>query len=207
MIRINGADVESTLNKQTENSQGTYVLADNPNLYEPQRSNNFDFVVTGLDNILRAGVNGDEEGAVLVNAQETLRIAVSSAFVPHYTQEVLSIQRGNDTIKYAGKIGFDAGQLVINDYIGADTKAVLMAWQNLSGNVKTEKVGHASDYKKDAYLIEYTPDYTTVRRWVLKGCWISGLSEGEYSHESNDLRKVNATIQYDKAYIDTNELA
>lgn len=206
MIRINGVDVESTLNQNTEASQGTYVLADNPNLYEPQRSNNFDFIVTGLDNIIRAGTNGDEAGAVIVNAQETLRIAVNSAFVPHFTQEILSLNRGNDTIKYAGKITFPEGQFIINDYIGADTKSILMAWQNLSGNVKTEKVGHASDYKKDAYLVEYTPDYTTVRRWVLKGCWISGISEGEYNHDNNELRKVTATIQYDKAYIDTSEL-
>lgn len=206
MVKINGKNIESTINQTSAEDMGTYVLADNPTLYEPQRSNNFDFVVTGLDGILRAGAIGDEAQAVIANAQETLRIAVAEGFVPHFTQEVISINRGNDTVKYAGKITFGEGTLRIRDYIGADSKAVLMAWQNLSGNVRTEKVGHASDYKKDAYLVEYTPDYIPVRRWVLKGCWISGVSEDAYSHDSNDARRIDATIQYDKGYIDTSEL-
>ena len=206
MIKINGKNIESTINQTTVEDMGTYVLADNPTLYEPQRSNNFDFVVTGLDGILRAGALGDEAQAILQNAQEVLRIAVDSASVPHFTQEIISINRGNDTIKFAGKITFGEGSLRIKDYIGADSKAVLMAWQNLSGNVRTEKVGHASDYKKDAYLVEYTPDYIPVRRWVLKGCWISGISEDEYNHNTNDARTITATIQYDKGYIDTSDL-
>lgn len=206
MIRINGNDVASTINEMSSVSQGTYLLADNPNLYEPQRSNNFDFVVTGLTDMLRAGALGDEENAYIANAQEVLRIAVDSAFIPHFTQEALTVNRGNDVVKYAGKMTFGDGSLVIKDFIGADTKAALLAWQNLSGNVRTEKVGHASDYKKDAYLIEYTPDYQTVRRWVLKGCWISGISEEPYSQGSNDVRVVTATIQYDKGYPDMSDV-
>lgn len=204
MIRIQGNDKASTANTM-ENTQGTYLLADYPNLYEPQRSNNFEFVVTGLDNILRAGANGNEENARIQNAQEVLRISMSSAFVPHFTQEVLSLNRGNDTIKFAGKISFASGTININEYIGADSVAILEAWQNLSGNTKTEKVGHASDYKKEAYLIEYTPDYQQVKRYKLLGCWISGLSEGEFSHDNNELRKCQATIEYDKAYLDLSE--
>lgn len=206
MIRINGVDVASTANEMSSVSQGTYLLADNPSLYEPQRSNNFDFVVTGLTNMLRAGALGDEQNAYIANAQEVLRIAVDSAFVPHYTQDPITVRRGNDTVKYAGAMTFGEGSLVIKDFIGADTKAALLAWQNLSGNVRTEKVGHASDYKKDAYLIEYTPDYQTVRRWVLKGCWISGLSEDAYSQGSADVRLVTATIQYDKGYPDMSDV-
>lgn len=206
MIRINGVDMPSTANVASLESQGTYLLADNPALYEPQRSNNFDFIVTGLDGLLRAGAQGDEDQAILANAQEVLRIAVDSAFVPHFTQDVLTVNRGNDTVKYAGRISFGEGSLVIKDFIGADTKAVLLAWQNLSGNVRTEKVGHASDYKKDAYLVEYTPDYQTVRRWVLKGCWISGITEGEYNQNNSEVRTITATIQYDKGYPDMSEM-
>ena len=202
MIRLNGVDRDSTINSVSQVSHGAYVLADNPNLYEIQRTNNFEFIVTDIDNIMRAGAAGTESNAYITNAQEVLRISVNSAFIPHFTQQPIVVRRGNSVQKFAGVPEFQEGQLQLNDYIGADTKAALMAWQALSYNVRTEKVGLVSDYKKDAYLVEYTPDYQEVRRWRLHGCWISSLSEGEYNHESNEKHNITATIQYDRAEID-----
>lgn len=204
-IRINGIDVESTINTQTAKPQGTYVLADNPNLYEIQRDNNFEFIVTDIDNILRAGAQGNEANARIPNAQEVLRLSVVSAPIPHFSQTPIEIRRGNSVVKAAGVPTFTNGNLVVNDYIGADTKAVLMAWQNLSYNVQTEKVGLMSDYKKDAYLIEYTPDYQQVRKWRLHGCWISSITENEYNQENNGKHQVTAQIEYDRAEIDMSE--
>lgn len=187
---------------------GTYHIADNPNMFEIQRSNNFEFVVTDIDGIMRAGMQGTEANAVkyIKNAQEVISLSVTQASVPHFTQSYIEVKRGNSTIKYAGTPTFDSGSLVVNDYIGSDTKSVLMAWQNLSYNVKTEKVGLVSEYKKDCYLIEYAPDGQVVRQWLLHGCWISGLSEPEYNSASNEKREISATIQYDRAEIDVSGL-
>ena len=187
---------------------GTYHLADNPQLFEIQRQNNFEFVVTDIDGILRAGALGTEKNATINNAQEMLRLSVTKAFVPHFTQEVVNIKRGNSTLKYAGVPSFSEGSLDFNDYIGADIKSILKAWQNLSYNVRTEKVGalDVTNYKKDCYLIEYTPDYRKVRTWRLYGCWISALSEGEYTADSGDKHQISCTIQYDRAEIDLSEV-
>lgn len=205
MIRLNGVDKPSTIDQISQISHGAYVLADNPNLYEIQRTNNFEFIVTDLDNLLRAGASGNENLAIIDNAQEVLRISVNSSAVPHFTQEPIVVRRGNSVQKFAGTPSFNEGSIVLNDYIGADTKAVLMAWQNLSYNVRTEKVGLVTDYKKDCYLVEYTPDYQEVRRWRLHGCWVSSLSEPEYNHDSNDKHTISATIQYDRAEIDMSD--
>ena len=192
---------------------GTYHLADNPGAYEPQRSNNFEFVVTGLNGILRAGANGTEEFATIPEAEDILRISVVGAPVPHFSQDIITIKRGNSTMKFPGVPTFDQGTVTLNDFInqlpgGASTKDVLMAWQNLSYNVKTEKVGNLyySKYKKDCTLIEYTPDYRKVRSWILHGCWISGVSEEGYSNENGGKRNITATIQYDWGEPDTSEL-
>ena len=207
MIRINGVDRDTTINQQALQPQGAYHLADNPNLYEIQRTNNFDFVVTDIDNILRAGAIGTEANARITNAQEVLRLSNVSAPIPHFSQGTIEVNKGNTTIKFAGVPKFQAGTVKFNDYIGADTKAALMAWQNLSYNVRTEKVGLASDYKKDAYLIEYTPDYQQVRRWILHGCWVSGLSESGYDNESNNKNTIDCTIEYDRAELDLSDIA
>jgi hypothetical protein len=76
----------------------------------------------------------------------------------------------------------------------------LEAWQNLSYNVRTQKVGLAGDYKKECYLVEYTPDYQAVRKWVLRGCWISQISEDTFNNEQNSKHTITATIQYDYGY-------
>ena len=183
-----------------DNTYGTYHLADNPALYDPMRNNTFEFVVTGLDKLLRVGADGSEENAYITNAQEVLRLSVDSASIPMFTQEVIPVKRGNSTIKFAGTPSFASGSLVVNDWIGADSKSALMAWQNLSYNVKTDRVGNAADYKKDCWLIEFTPDFTKqVRQWQLKGCFISGLSEDAYSMSSDGKKTISATIEYDRA--------
>ena len=136
---------------------GSYHLADNPELYEIQRDNNFEFIVTGIDNILRVGAEESDDNAFITNASQTLRFSVVSSSIPMFSQEPIVIRRGNSVVKAAGVPTFSDGSLVVNDYIGADTKSALMAWQNLSYNVKTEKVGNMKDYKKTCYLCADAP--------------------------------------------------
>ena len=181
---------------------GTYHLADNPELYEPARTNNFQLVVTGLDTLLRAGV--DEAVATdndyIRNAQETIIMSVVSETAPHFELSNIDVQRGNSTIHFAGVPTFNSTTLVVNDYMGARTKEVMMAWQALAYDVRSDRVRAATNYKKDCILYEYTPDFEQViRYWEIKGAWVSGLSENDFSNETNDKKTVTATIIYDRA--------
>jgi hypothetical protein len=205
-IRINGTDRPSTINQSSPSPMGTYHMAANTNLYEIQRTNNFEFIVTDIDGIQRAGMIGGEANGSIANGQEIIRMAVASATVPFFSQSAIEVKRGNSTMKFAGVPTFDAGTIKVNDYIGASAKEVLLAWQALSYNVVTEKVGLASDYKKDCYLVEYTPDYQKVRQWKMHGCWISKLSGGEFNSDNNEKMQIDAEIQYDKAELDTSDV-
>lgn len=205
-IRINGTDRPTTINQSSAAPMGTYHMAANTNLYEIQRTNNFEFIVTDIDGITRAGMIGGEANGTIANAQEIIRMAVAESSVPFFTQNAIEVKRGNSTMKFAGVPTFEAGTIKVNDYIGASAKEVLLAWQSLSYNVVTEKVGLASDYKKDCYLVEYTPDYQKVRQWKMHGCWISKLNSGSFSSDSNDKMQIDATIEYDKAELDTSEV-
>ena len=82
---------------------GTYHLADNPKSYQPIRTNNFRFLVSGLDNLLR--VAGDENNLddYINNGQEVIDFSVVSFTVPDFQQNVIDINRGNSTVHYAGK--------------------------------------------------------------------------------------------------------
>lgn len=212
-IILNGIDQPSTINTVSTVPHGTYHMADNPAMYEPQRLNNFEFMVTGLGSkLLKSGYNTETaaltpNNAYIKNPEAVIRLSVKSMFVPHFSQNPIEIKRGNSTLKYAGTPTFGDGSLTINDYIGTDAKMALMAWQNQSYNVTTEKVGLAKDYKHDCYLLEYTPDFQLVRTWKLYGCWISGLQEQTFDYDSqNGVNNITATIQYDKAMPDTSDL-
>lgn len=196
----------STVAEMSNESHGTYYLADNPNLYEIQRSNNYEFIITDIDDILKSGYDPQDANSRVVNAQEILRLSVTKASVPHFSQKVITTKRGNTQMKFAGVPEFGQGSVDFYDYIGVETKEALMAWQNLSFNIRTEKVGLASDYKKDCYLVEYSPDYQVVRRWILHGCWISKIEEDNYdSEQTNTARKIRCTFEYDRGEIDTSE--
>lgn len=177
-------------------------LASNKELYEPARSNNFEFVVMDIDDLLGAGIQ--EEFATdedyINNGQDIIRVSVISSSVPHFDLSTIEVKRGNSIVKFAGVPTFSDGELKLNDYVGARTKDALMAWQALAYDVETEKVFEASKYKKDCWLYEYTSDYSKViRTWELKGCWISKISEDAFSNENNGKREITCTVVYDKA--------
>ena len=186
--------------KAQPTSVGSYHFSANKSVYEIQRGNNFEFVIDAkLNNLVAYGM----ETKTFPNAQEYIRLSVSSASVPHYEQSVIEVRRGNTAVKYAGPMSWGSGSLVCYDFIGAETKDILMAWQAKSGNPLYQTVAQQAEYKMDATLIEYTPDYSEkVRVWKLDGCWISSMSEEDFSQDANGARRITCTIQYDRAYID-----
>lgn len=202
-INLQNKDRASTLNVAGD-KLGTFYMTQNPKYYEIQRNNNFAFYVDLSNFFTETDLVGNTYART--NATEVLKLSVASSSVPHFTQSVIEVKRGNTTMKFAGVPTFGEGNIKLDDWIGAGTKDILLAWQKKSYNVQTEKVGLASDYKRLGYLLEYTPDYQLVRTWVLEGCWISGISEDNFDHDSNDKHALNAVIQYDRAYPDVSDI-
>ena len=169
--------------------------------YQPAKKNFFEFIVEDLDNLLKPGVEVDlvEDTDYIRNGQEIIRLTVNKAPVPHFELNDIEIRKGNSIVHYAGTPTFNDGTLEVDDMIGAQSKAVLEAWQNLAYNVVTDKGGRAIDYKKNATLIEYTSDHVKVRSWRLIGCWIKNISEDDYDKTNDDLVRVQGTIRYDRA--------
>ena len=159
----------------------------------------------GEDDLIREGTpegfEGNAENRIKPDiAQETLRLSVSKSSLPHFTQSIIEVKRGNSTMKFAGTPTFSDGSLKCNDYVGARTKDVLLAWQRMAYDVVNDVVELAGNYKRNCKLVEYTPDYSRiVRSWNLIGCWVKTLSEGNFSHDSNDKRSIDVTIVFDRA--------
>lgn len=211
----------STISNLTGNSQqinngspydglhGAYHLAKHPELYEIQRKNNFELYISftnadsvngQIDKVLRYGKDANSthrESDYITDVQQKLRLSVSDTFVPSYSQDVIKIRRGNNEMKFAGVPTYGNGTINFNDYIGAEVYDILAAWQAMSYNPKTEKVGLVEDYKKNATLIEYSPDYQPIRYYKISGLWISSLSKGGFDYENGGKQQISCTFEYD----------
>ena len=185
------------------NSLSAQHISTNLANYEAARTGFFSLIVHNIDNIVRATYKGEREGATandkIPRAQETLKLNVIKAPVPHFTLGVNKYKRGNDTVTFAGTPEFQNGSIVVDDVVGLDTKSILMSWQALAYNVYTRKGGRMKDYKKNCTLIEYTQDFEQVRKWTLYGCWISDITEGEFDKENDGKRQITAKLEYDRA--------
>lgn len=181
-----------------------YHLGSTHRAYQPAKKNFFEFIVEDLTRLLKPGVEQElaQESDYITDGQEVIRLTVNKAPVPHYELNEIEIRKGNSSVWYAGTPTYSEGTLEVDDMIGANSKAVLEAWQNLAYNVLNDQGGRAINYKKNCTLIEYTSDHVKVRSWKLIGCWIKGISENDYDKESDDLQRVQATIRYDRAILE-----
>lgn len=170
-------------------------------VYQPAKGNFFEFIVENLGTLLKPGVEEElaQDSDYINNGQEVIRLTVNETTIPHFTLTTLSIRKGNSVVKYAGIPTYPEGSLVCDDMIGAQSKAVLEAWQNLAYNQLTDKGGRAVNYKKNCTLIEYTADHVRVRSWKLIGCWVRDVSESNYNKETDEIRRVSCVIEYDRA--------
>lgn len=182
-----------------ETNYGVYHLADNPAQYQPVRTNNYRCICQGLEELVRVGGDANNRNDYLENAQEVIDFSVVSFDAPNFTQSEIEIRRGNSTVYFAGTPRFNTSNLVINDFVGADGKSILQAWQALSYDVVNDVINPSTKYKKDMLVLEYTPDNVLLKVWELKGCWITSLTETGYSSESPAKKTVTATIRYDRA--------
>ena len=178
----------------TRTDISAYHIATNPDLFETQKTNAFKFIVTGLDNLV-----DPITGNPIANATDILKQSAFSFDPPSFTQQPITVRMGNTVSKTAGTPEFADGTLNLHDFVGIETYNVLYAWQCLSFNIKTGRVGLAKDYKKTAYLLEYTTDFSKIIRvWKLYGVFITGLRKDGFdnSQSANEV-KIQCSLSYD----------
>ena len=178
-------------------------ISENLSSYEAARSGFFILVVDGLDDLLKPDYKGEAENAEdsdrIKKAQETLKLSVTKCPVPHFEIATNEYRRGNDVVKFAGVPTWNGGTITVADYVGLDTKSLLMSWLYKAYNPHTRKGGRMKDYKKTCTLLEYTQDYQLIRYWTLEGCFITGIEEGDFDRENDEVRQLTVSISFDRA--------
>ena len=181
-------------------------ISENLSSYEAARSGFFILVVDGLDDLLKPDYRGEAENAEdsdrIKKAQETLKLSVTKCSVPHFEIATNEYRRGNDVVKFAGVPTWNGGTITVADYVGLDTKSLLMSWLYKAYNPHTRKGGRMKDYKKTATLCEYTQDYELIRTWTIEGMFITKITEDDFDKENDGPRKLNVEFVFDRATVD-----
>lgn len=164
--------------------------------YEPQRNNNFEVHIFGLD-----GLTTVDKGYKISasEAEQSLTLSAVSVGQINTNVGVITIPYGNTKVKFAGLPEISDSDIVYNDYIGKSTERIIAAWHKQVFDPKTQKIGRASVYKKEANLVETAPDGTHARTWLLKGCWPSNVQYGAYDYNGGATRQITMTLSYDIA--------
>lgn len=181
---------------KTRTEISAYHLAVAPDSFETQKSNAGKFIVMGLDNL-----TDPITGQLIPNASDILKQSIFSFEAPSFQQAPIEVRLGNTSVKTAGTPTFADTTITLHDFVGIDTYNVLYAWQALSFNIKTGRVGLAKDYKKTAYMIEYSTDFSRVIRvWKLYGVWVTNLRKDGFdvSQNANEV-KIQCSLSYDWA--------
>lgn len=162
--------------------------------WEIQRTNNFEIQISGLDDLVGAG------------SARLITLAVESGFLPSEQSNVVELNYSNTVSKVAGTTTYSSGNLVVKDAIQEDIEKIIRTWRkhvyDPTGDVLGTKdaVGLAFNYKKDARVIQYAPDGTLERTWILQGVWPSSVDYGPLDYTSAGAKKtITMTIEYDKA--------
>jgi hypothetical protein len=173
--------------------------------FEPMRNNNFALnIVLDTTAILEGLARRDENHPYIAmlsgrsdNFDMDITLSVASASAPNLSVDAIEVPYVNNTRKYAGKPSFGDSNVVINDFIGMDTELILLSWFSLVYDDVSEIIGLASEYKKTAYLYEFAPDGSNIRKWELSGIWPTSLEFGDYTQDGGDRRQLSMTLTMD----------
>lgn len=152
--------------------------------WEIQRRNNFEISIPGV---------GEQE--------RLLTLSVVGGSLPNESNEVITVNYGNNVIKIAGTYSINAGTLTVRDLIQKDMEAIIDAWRASVYNKDTDAVGFAADYKKQARITQFAPDGSYERVWKIEGVWPSSVDYGQVSQTDNSLKEISITLEYDKAIL------
>lgn len=156
--------------------------------YEVQRTNWF-YVSIEL------GIDGFDSNDIT--------LAVESVSLPAISNDPIELAYGNSKVKVAGQATFDDISLTVKDFIEADIEMALMKWRKQVYDPETDKMGWASQYKKDGTITQYGPDGSCLRKWKLQGIWPTTLDLGEMNYDGGDKKTITMTLSVDKANIVT----
>jgi len=122
---------------------------------------------------------------------------VKNVKAPSFTDEVIKLDHINSYRKIRGKREWQDMDLVLYDPITPSGAQAVMEWARLSYESVTGRAGYSDFYKKDLTLNVLGPVGDIVSEWVIKGAFITSMSQGDFDWSNSEVAELTITVDMD----------
>ena len=122
---------------------------------------------------------------------------VKSVTAPNFEDEEVKLDHINSYRKIRGKREWGSMDMTLYDPITPSGAQSVMEWARLSYESVTGRAGYSDFYKKDLTLNVLGPVGDIVSEWIIKGAFITSMSQGDFDWSSSDAVELKITVAMD----------
>lgn len=122
---------------------------------------------------------------------------VKNVTAPNFTDESIKLDHINTYRKLRGKREWGDMDLTMYDPVTPSGAQAVMDWARISYESVTGRSGYSDLYKKDLTLNVLGPVGDVVSEWVVKGAFITNMSQGSFDWSSSDPVELTITVAMD----------
>jgi hypothetical protein len=142
--------------------------------FEPKVQNRFIMIVDGIPSFMIKGVSA-----------------------PSFEDEEVKLDHINTYRKIRGKREWQNMDMTLYDPITPSGAQAVMDWARLSYESVTGRAGYSDFYKKDITLNILGPVGDIVSEWVIKGAFITSMSQGSFDWGTSDATELTISVAMD----------
>jgi hypothetical protein len=122
---------------------------------------------------------------------------VKNVSAPNFTDESIKLDHINTYRKIRGKREWGDMDMTLYDPITPSGAQAVMDWARISYESVTGRAGYSDLYKKDLTLNILGPVGDIVSEWVIKGAFITSMSQGDLDWSSSETIDLSITVAMD----------
>ena len=122
---------------------------------------------------------------------------VKNVTAPNFTDESIKLDHINTYRKVRGKREWGDMDLTMYDPVTPSGAQAVMDWARISYESVTGRSGYSDLYKKDLTLNVLGPVGDVVSEWVVKGAFITNMSQGTFDWGSSEPVELTITVAMD----------
>ena len=122
---------------------------------------------------------------------------VKNVTAPNFTDESIKLDHINTYRKVRGKREWGDMDLTMYDPVTPSGAQAVMDWARIFYESVTGRSGYSDLYKKDLTLNVLGPVGDVVSEWVIKGAFITNMSQGTFDWGSSEPVELTITVAMD----------
>jgi len=122
---------------------------------------------------------------------------IKNVSAPNFEDEEVKLDHINTYRINRGKREWGNMDMTLYDPITPSGAQAVMDWARLSYESVTGRAGYSDFYKKDLTLNILGPVGDIISEWVIKGAFITSMSQGYFDWATSDVAELSITVAMD----------